>query len=143
MTEDSIPGIFETLSRCAKISQSAGGIGLSIHNVRAQGSYIKGTGGSSNGVVPMLRVFNDTARYVDQGGGKRKGAFAIYLEPWHADSIQLRSLSGSPSGSFALIGSSPNVSPTGLPVGSRGLYCTLNAWLPPRIHCFVPLPQTQ
>ncbi len=84
-TEDSIPGIFETLTRCAKISQSAGGIGLSIHNVRAQGSYIKGTGGTSNGIVPMLKVFNDTARYVDQGGGKRKGAFAIYLEPWHAD----------------------------------------------------------
>jgi len=85
MTDDSIPGIFETLSRCAKISQSAGGIGLSIHNVRAKGSYIKGTGGTSNGIVPMLKVFNDTARYVDQGGGKRKGAFAIYLEPWHAD----------------------------------------------------------
>ena len=85
MTEDSIPGIFETLTRCAKISQSAGGIGLSIHNIRAKGSYIKGTGGTSNGIVPMLRVFNDTARYVDQGGGKRKGAFAIYLEPWHAD----------------------------------------------------------
>ncbi len=85
MTEDSIPGIFETLSRCAKISQSAGGIGLSVHNVRAKGSYIKGTGGYSNGLVPMLRVFNDTARYVDQGGGKRKGAFAMYLEPWHAD----------------------------------------------------------
>ncbi len=84
-TEDSIPGIFETLTRCAKISQSAGGIGLSIHNIRAKGSYIKGTGGSSNGIVPMLRVYNDTARYVDQGGGKRKGAFAIYLEPWHAD----------------------------------------------------------
>ncbi len=85
MTDDSISGIFETLSRCAKISQSAGGIGLSIHNIRAKGSYIKGTGGTSNGVVPMLKVFNDTARYVDQGGGKRKGAFAIYLEPWHAD----------------------------------------------------------
>ncbi len=85
MTDDSIPGIFETLSRCAKISQSAGGIGLSIHNIRAQGSYIKGTGGTSNGIIPMLKVFNDTARYVDQGGGKRKGAFAIYLEPWHAD----------------------------------------------------------
>ncbi len=84
-TEDSISGIFETLNRCAKISQSAGGIGLSIHNVRAKGSYIKGTGGTSNGIVPMLKVFNDTARYVDQGGGKRKGAFAIYLEPWHAD----------------------------------------------------------
>ncbi len=85
MTEDSISGIFETLTRCAKISQSAGGIGLSIHNVRAQGSYIKGTGGTSNGIIPMLKVFNDTARYVDQGGGKRKGAFAVYLEPWHAD----------------------------------------------------------
>ncbi|MDQ3142811.1 MAG: ribonucleoside-diphosphate reductase subunit alpha [Bacteroidota bacterium] len=85
MTDDSISGIFETLSRCAKISQSAGGIGLSIHNIRAKGSYIKGTGGTSNGVVPMLKVFNDTARYVDQGGGKRKGAFAIYMEPWHAD----------------------------------------------------------
>jgi ribonucleoside-diphosphate reductase alpha chain len=84
-TEDSISGIFETLTRCAKISQSAGGIGLSIHNIRAQGSYIKGTGGMSNGIVPMLKVYNDTARYVDQGGGKRKGAFAIYLEPWHAD----------------------------------------------------------
>lgn len=85
MTDDSIPGIFETLTRCAKISQSAGGIGLSVHNVRAKGSYIKGTGGTSNGIVPMLKVFNDTARYVDQGGGKRKGAFAIYIEPWHAD----------------------------------------------------------
>jgi len=85
MTDDSIGGIFETLSRCASISQSAGGIGLSIHNIRAQGSYIKGTGGTSNGIVPMLRVYNDTARYVDQGGGKRKGAFAVYLEPWHAD----------------------------------------------------------
>ena len=85
MTEDSIEGIFETLKRCSLISQSAGGIGLSIHNIRATGSYIKGTGGISNGLVPMLRVFNDTARYVDQGGGKRKGAFAIYLEPWHAD----------------------------------------------------------
>lgn len=84
-TDDSISGIFETLTRCAKISQSAGGIGLSIHNIRAKGSYIKGTGGTSNGIVPMLKVFNDTARYVDQGGGKRKGAFAVYLEPWHAD----------------------------------------------------------
>ncbi len=83
--DDSISGIFETLSRCARISQSAGGIGLSIHNIRAKGSYIKGTGGTSNGIIPMLRVFNDTARYVDQGGGKRKGAFAVYLEPWHAD----------------------------------------------------------
>ncbi len=84
-TDDSISGIFETLTRCAKISQSAGGIGLNVHNIRAKGSYIKGTGGTSNGIIPMLKVFNDTARYVDQGGGKRKGAFAIYLEPWHAD----------------------------------------------------------
>lgn len=83
--DDSIEGIFNTLTKCAKISQSAGGIGLSVHNIRAKGSYIKGTGGYSNGLVPMLRVFNDTARYVDQGGGKRKGAFAIYLEPWHSD----------------------------------------------------------
>ncbi|EJF54109.1 ribonucleoside-diphosphate reductase, alpha subunit [Saprospira grandis DSM 2844] len=92
ITDDSIPGIFETLSRCAKISQSAGGIGLSIHNIRAKGSYIKGTGGNSNGIVPMLRVYNDTARYVDQGGGKRKGAFAIYLEPWHADVFEFLDL---------------------------------------------------
>lgn len=82
---DSIDGIFDTLKACAKISQSAGGIGLSIHNVRATGSYIRGTGGTSNGILPMLRVYNDTARYIDQGGGKRKGSFAIYLEPWHAD----------------------------------------------------------
>lgn len=85
MVDDSIAGIFETLQRCALISQSAGGIGLSISNIRATGSYIKGTGGTSNGIVPMLRVFNDAARYVDQGGGKRKGAFAVYIEPWHAD----------------------------------------------------------
>ncbi len=85
MKDDSIEGIYDTLKQCAKISQSAGGIGLSIHNVRATGSYIRGTNGTSNGIVPMLRVFNDTARYVDQGGGKRKGSFAIYLEPWHAD----------------------------------------------------------
>ena len=85
MKEDSIEGIYDTLSQCAKISQSAGGIGLSIHDIRATGSYIKGTNGTSNGIVPMLRVFNDTARYVDQGGGKRKGSFAMYLEPWHAD----------------------------------------------------------
>lgn len=83
--DDSIEGIYDTLKQTAKISQSAGGIGLSIHNVRATGSYIKGTNGTSNGIVPMLRVFNDTARYVDQGGGKRKGSFAIYIEPWHAD----------------------------------------------------------
>ncbi len=85
MKEDSIDGIYDTLKQCAKISQSAGGIGLSIHNIRAKGSYIKGTGGTSNGIVPMLRNFDMTARYVDQGGGKRKGSFAIYLEPWHAD----------------------------------------------------------
>ena len=83
--EDSISGIYDTLKQCAKISQNAGGIGLSIHDIRATGSYIKGTNGTSNGIVPMLRVFNDTARYVDQGGGKRKGSFAIYIEPWHAD----------------------------------------------------------
>lgn len=92
MTADSVSGIFETLSRCAKISQSAGGIGLSIHNIRATGSYIKGTGGNSNGIVPMLKVFNDTARYIDQGGGKRKGAFAVYLEPWHADVFEFLEL---------------------------------------------------
>jgi ribonucleoside-diphosphate reductase alpha chain len=85
MKEDSISGIYDTLKSCAQISQSAGGIGLSIHDIRATGSYIKGTNGASNGIVPMLRVFNDTARYVDQGGGKRKGSFAIYIEPWHAD----------------------------------------------------------
>ena len=83
--EDSIAGIYDTLTQCAKISQSAGGIGLSIHDIRGTGSYIKGTNGTSNGIVPMLRVFNDTARYVDQGGGKRKGSFAIYVEPWHSD----------------------------------------------------------
>ncbi|MCW5910193.1 MAG: ribonucleoside-diphosphate reductase subunit alpha [Cyclobacteriaceae bacterium] len=85
MKDDSIDGIYDTLKQTAKISQSAGGIGLSIHNVRAKGSYIKGTGGTSNGIVPMLRNFDMTARYVDQGGGKRKGSFAVYLEPWHAD----------------------------------------------------------
>ncbi|MCT8339102.1 ribonucleoside-diphosphate reductase subunit alpha [Flavobacteriaceae bacterium TK19130] len=85
MKDDSIEGIYDTLKQTAQISQSAGGIGLSIHNVRATGSYIAGTNGTSNGIVPMLRVFNDTARYVDQGGGKRKGSFAIYVEPWHAD----------------------------------------------------------
>ena len=85
MKDDSIEGIYDTLKQTAKISQSAGGIGLSIHNVRATGSYIAGTNGTSNGIVPMLRVFNDTARYVDQGGGKRKGSFAIYVEPWHPD----------------------------------------------------------
>ncbi|WP_028377237.1 ribonucleoside-diphosphate reductase subunit alpha [Leeuwenhoekiella sp. MAR_2009_132] len=85
MQDDSIDGIYDTLKQTAKISQSAGGIGLSIHNVRATGSYIGGTNGTSNGIVPMLRVYNDTARYVDQGGGKRKGSFAMYIEPWHAD----------------------------------------------------------
>ncbi len=92
MKDDSIDGIYDTLKQCAKISQSAGGIGLSIHNVRATGSYIRGTNGTSNGIVPMLRVFNDTARYVDQGGGKRKGSFAIYLEPWHADIFEFLDL---------------------------------------------------
>lgn len=85
MKDDSIDGIYDTLKQTAKISQSAGGIGLAISNVRATGSYIGGTNGTSNGIVPMLKVYNDTARYVDQGGGKRKGAFAVYLEPWHAD----------------------------------------------------------
>lgn len=85
MKDDSIDGIYDTLKQCAKISQLAGGIGLSVHNIRAKGSYIKGTGGTSNGLVPMLRNFDMTARYVDQGGGRRKGSVAIYLEPWHAD----------------------------------------------------------
>ena len=92
MQDDSIDGIYDTLQQTAKISQSAGGIGLSIHNVRATGSYIRGTNGTSNGIVPMLRVYNDTARYVDQGGGKRKGSFAVYLEPWHADVFQFLDL---------------------------------------------------
>ena len=92
MQDDSIDGIYDTLRQTAKISQSAGGIGLSIHNVRATGSYIRGTNGTSNGIVPMLRVYNDTARYVDQGGGKRKGSFAVYLEPWHADVFQFLDL---------------------------------------------------
>lgn len=92
MKDDSIAGIYDTLQRCALISQSAGGIGLSIHNIRATGSYIRGTNGESNGIIPMLRVFNDTARYVDQGGGKRKGSFAIYLEPWHADVFEFLEL---------------------------------------------------
>ncbi|NCO63553.1 MAG: ribonucleoside-diphosphate reductase subunit alpha [Flavobacteriales bacterium] len=92
MKDDSIEGIYDTLKQTAKISQSAGGIGLSIHNVRATGSYISGTNGTSNGIVPMLQVFNDTARYVDQGGGKRKGSFAIYLEPWHADIFEFLEL---------------------------------------------------
>ena len=85
MEHDSIEGIFSTLADCAQISKWAGGIGLHIHNVRCTGSHIKGTNGTSNGIVPMLRVFNDTARYVDQGGGKRNGSFAIYMEPHHGD----------------------------------------------------------
>ena len=92
MQDDSIDGIYDTLKQCAKISQSAGGIGLSIHNVRATGAYIKGTNGTSNGIIPMLRNFDMTARYVDQGGGKRKGSFAIYLEPWHADIFEFLQL---------------------------------------------------
>lgn len=85
MQDDSIDGIYKTLHQTALISKAAGGIGLSVHNIRATGTYIKGTNGYSNGLLPMLKVFNETARYVDQGGGKRKGSFAIYLEPWHAD----------------------------------------------------------
>ena len=85
MKDDSILGIYDTLKNTAMISKCAGGVGLAFHNIRASGSYIKGTNGHSNGLIPMLRVFNETARYVDQGGGKRKGSFAIYLEPWHAD----------------------------------------------------------
>ncbi|WP_196896116.1 ribonucleoside-diphosphate reductase subunit alpha [Aureivirga marina] len=92
MQDDSIEGIYDTLKQTANISQSAGGIGLSVHNIRATGSYIRGTNGTSNGIVPMLRVFNDTARYVDQGGGKRKGSFAVYLEPWHADIFEFLDL---------------------------------------------------
>ena len=92
MKDDSIEGIYDTLKQCAKISQSAGGIGLSIHNVRATGSYINGTNGISNGIIPMLRNFDMTARYVDQGGGKRKGSFAIYIEPWHADIFEFLQL---------------------------------------------------
>lgn len=90
--DDSIEGIYETLKECALISKYAGGIGISIHHVRATNSYVRGTNGTSNGIVPMLKVFNDTARYVDQGGGKRKGAFAIYLEPWHADIFEFLEL---------------------------------------------------
>ncbi|ERM96220.1 hypothetical protein AMTR_s00001p00125090 [Amborella trichopoda] len=92
MKEDGIEGIYNTLKECAVISKSAGGIGLSVHNIRSTGSYIRGTNGASNGIIPMLRVFNDTARYVDQGGGKRKGAFAIYLEPWHVDVFEFLDL---------------------------------------------------
>ena len=92
MQDDSIQGIYATLMQTALISKSAGGIGLSVHNIRAQGTYIKGTNGISNGLLPMLKVFNETARYVDQGGGKRKGSFAIYLEPWHADIFEFLQL---------------------------------------------------
>ena len=92
MKDDSISGIYGTLTQCAKISKSAGGIGVSISNIRSKESYIRGTNGTSNGIVPMLKVFNDTARYVDQGGGKRKGSFAMYLEPWHADVFEFLEL---------------------------------------------------
>jgi len=92
MRDDSIEGIYDTLKQCAVISKAAGGIGLSVHNIRSSGGYIRGTNGHSNGLVPMLRVFNDTARYCDQGGGKRKGAFAIYLEPWHYDTQEFLEL---------------------------------------------------
>ena len=92
MQADSIDGIYDTLKQCAVISKYAGGIGLSCHNIRAANSYIRGTNGSSNGIVPMLRVFNDTGRYVDQGGGKRKGSIAVYLEPWHADIMEFLDL---------------------------------------------------
>jgi len=92
MQSDSIEGIYDTLKQCAIISKHAGGIGLAVHCIRASESYIRGTNGHSNGLVPMLKVFNDTARYVDQGGGKRKGSFAIYLEPWHADVMEFLQL---------------------------------------------------
>lgn len=92
MSDDSIAGIYDTLKRCAVISKAAGGIGLSVHNIRARGTPIKGTRGVSNGLIPMLRVYDVTSRYVDQGGGKRPGAFAIYLEPWHADVLDVLNL---------------------------------------------------
>merc|ERR1719207_429787 len=92
MQSDSIDGIFDTLGQCARISKTAGGIGLAVSCIRATGSYIRGTNGFSNGLTPMLRVYNDTARYVDQGGGKRKGSFAMYLEPWHADVFEFLDL---------------------------------------------------
>ncbi|CAM9645643.1 unnamed protein product [Chrysoparadoxa australica] len=92
MAGDSIDGIYDTLKQCARISKSAGGIGFSVHDIRAKGSYIRGTKGTSNGLVPMLRVFDSTARYVDQGGGKRPGAFAVYVEPWHADIFEVLDL---------------------------------------------------
>lgn len=92
MKDDSIEGIYDTLKQCALISKSAGGIGVHVHCIRAKGSYIAGTNGVSNGLVPMLRVYNNTARYVDQGGNKRPGAFAVYLEPWHADIFEFLDL---------------------------------------------------
>ena len=92
MKDDSIDGIYSTLSQCALISKSAGGIGVAISNIRSKYSYIRGTNGTSNGIVPMLKVYNDTARYVDQGGGKRKGSFAMYLEPWHSDIFEFLDL---------------------------------------------------
>lgn len=92
MSDDSIDGIYDTLKRCALISKSAGGIGLNVHCIRARGTPIAGTLGVSNGLIPMLRVYNNTARYVDQGGNKRPGAFAIYLEPWHADIFEFLDL---------------------------------------------------
>ena len=92
MKDDSIDGIYDTLKQCANISKWAGGIGLHIHQVRGAGSHIRGTNGTSNGIVPMLRNFNETARYVDQGGGKRNGSFAIYLSPWHSDILEFLEL---------------------------------------------------
>ena len=92
MSDDSIEGIYDTLKRCALISKSAGGIGLNVHCIRAKGTPIAGTLGVSNGLIPMIRVYNNTARYVDQGGNKRPGAFAIYLEPWHADIFEFLDL---------------------------------------------------
>ncbi|CAG0897350.1 unnamed protein product, partial [Darwinula stevensoni] len=92
MKDDSIEGIYDTLKQCALVSKSAGGIGVNVHCIRATGSYIAGTNGVSNGLIPMLRVYNNTARYVDQGGNKRPGAFAIYLEPWHADIFEFLDL---------------------------------------------------
>ena len=92
MRDDSVEGIYDTLKQCALILKSAGGIGLDVSNIRATGSYIRGTNGTSNGLMPMLRVFNETARYDNQGGGKRKGSFTMYLEPWHADVFEFLEL---------------------------------------------------
>ena len=119
MKEDSIPGIFETIKNCALISQSAGGIGINIHNIRATGAYIRGTNGTSNGIIPMLKVFNDTARYVDQGGGKRKGAFAVYLEPWHDDIFSFLDLRKNPQQGSGNEGKGPVPGPLGSPTCSR------------------------